>query len=134
VPSLKRLADLGHRYGKKVLLHSAGGIRPLIPSIIRAGIDALHGLQPDCAGMKPDQLKKDFGNRICLGGGIDATDLLLKGTPELVRSATLDVLATFAPGGAYIASPSHEAIFADTPIQNILALFDAVREYEASCS
>ncbi len=134
VPSLKRLADLGHRYGKKVLLHSAGGIRPLIPSIIRAGIDALHGLQPDCAGMKPDQLKKDFGNRICLGGGIDATDLLLKGTPELVRSATLDVLATFAPGGAYIASPSHEAIFADTPIQNILALFDAVREYEVSGS
>ena len=132
VPSLKRLADLGHRYGKKVLLHSAGGIRPLIPAIIRSGVDALHGLQPDCAGMSRAGLKKDYGSRLCICGGIDAKDLLLNGSPETVRSATLELLSTFAPGGAYVASPSHEAIIADTPVGNVLALFDAVREFEES--
>ena len=130
VPSLKRLADLGHRYGKKVLLHSAGGIRPLIPAIIRSGVDALHGLQPDCAGMSRSGLKKDYGSRLCLSGGIDAKDLLLNGTPESVRGATLELLETFAPGGAYVASPSHEAIIGETPVVNMLALFDAVAEFE----
>ena len=132
VPSLKRLADLGHRYGKKVMLHSAGGIRPLIPAIIRSGVDALHGLQPDCAGMNRVGLKKDYGSRLCLCGGIDAKDLLLNGSPDTVRSATLELLTTFAPGGAYVASPSHEAILAETPVANVIALFDAVKEFEES--
>ena len=130
VPSLKRLADLGHRYGKKVMLHSAGGIRPLIPAIIRSGIDALHGLQPDCAGMSRVGLKKDYGSRLCLAGGIDAKDLLLNGTPDSVRAATHELLETYAPGGAYVASPSHEAIIGETPVDNVLALFDAVAEFE----
>ncbi len=129
-PSLKRLADLGHRYGKKVMLHSAGGIRPLVPAIIRSGVDALHGLQPDCAGMSALSLKKDYGTRICLSGGIDAKDLLLNGTPKTVRAATLDLLKVFAVGGAYVAAPSHEALLADTPVENVLALFDAVTEFE----
>ena len=130
VPSLKRLADLGHRYGKKVMLHSAGGIRPLVPAIIRSGIDALHGLQPDCAGMNAASLKKDYGTRVCLSGGIDAKDLLLKGNPKSVSQATLDLLRIYTPGGAYVAGPSHESILADTPVDNILALFDAVKEFE----
>ncbi len=130
VPSLKRLTELGHRYGKKVMLHSAGGIRPLIPAIVRSGVDAIHALQPDCAGMSPAGIKKSFGSQICLSGGIDAMNLLLSGNPESVRLETLQVLETMAPGGAYIASPSHEAILADTPVENVLALFDAVREYE----
>ena len=132
VPSLRRLADLGHRYGKKVLLHSSGGIRPLIPAIIRSGIDALHGLQPDCAGMSAAGLKKDYGTRVCLSGGIDAKDLLLNGQPNLVRSTTLDLLRVFSSGGAYVAGPSHESILADTPVENVFALFDAVREFEES--
>ena len=130
VPSLKRLADLGHRYGKKVMLHSAGGIRPLIPAIIRSGIDALHGLQSDCAGMNAASLKKDYGTRLRLSGGIDAKELLLNANPKAIRAATLDLLSVYTPGGAYVASPSHESILADTPIENILALFDAVKEFE----
>lgn len=47
-----------------------------------------------------------------------------------MRSATRELLETFAPGGAYVASPSHEAIIADTPVDNVLALFDAVTEFE----
>jgi len=131
VPPLKRLVELGHRYGKKVMLHSSGAIRPLIPSIIRTGVDALHGLQPDCAGMSAAGIKKDFGTRICLSGGIDAKELLLNGNPAEVRTATLNLLETFVPGGAYIASPSHERLLADTPLANVLALFDAVKEFEA---
>ena len=37
LPSLKRLIDLGHRFGKKVMMHCCGGFRPLFPSLIGAG-------------------------------------------------------------------------------------------------
>jgi len=38
LPPLKRLADLGHRYGLKVMLHCCGGFAPLIPCLAEAGI------------------------------------------------------------------------------------------------
>ncbi len=128
-PALKRLTNLGHRYGKKVMLHSAGAIRPLLPAIIRSGIDAIHGIQPDCAGMGPVGIKKEFGPRVCLSGSIDAMNILLSGSPETVRQATLETLEIMAPGGAYVASPSHEALLVDTPPANVLAFVDAVREF-----
>ena len=34
LPHLKRLIDLGHDYGLKVLLHCCGGFAPLIPAMI----------------------------------------------------------------------------------------------------
>jgi uroporphyrinogen decarboxylase len=51
-PSLRRLVDMGHARGMKVMLHCCGGFRPLIPLMLRDGIDALHALQPNCAGME----------------------------------------------------------------------------------
>jgi hypothetical protein len=57
VPHLKRLADLGHDYGLKVLMHCCGGFAPLIPAMIEAGLDGVQALQPTCRGMDPSDLK-----------------------------------------------------------------------------
>lgn len=128
-PQLRRLADLGHRYGQKVMLHCCGGIRPLIPSMIEAGIDALHALQPDCTGMDPAGLKRDFGEALVLNGAIDSKSILINGTPETVRTSTQSILDIMAPGGGYIAGASHDYILPETPAANLLAMCDAIRDY-----
>ena len=128
-PCIRRLAKLGHRYKLKVMLHCCGGYRPLIPLMIRDGIDGLHALQPNCAGMAPAELKREFGGRVLLNGAIDTQTVLLEGNPVLARVETLRTLAIMAPGGGYVAGPSHDYLLEETPLENVLALYDAVREW-----
>jgi hypothetical protein len=129
LPSLQRLIDLGHRYGKKVMMHCCGGFRPLFPSLIRAGLDGLHALQPFCAGMEPAGLKRDFGDRILLNGAIDSHHVLIDGTPQFVSEQTRKVLDVMSPGGGYVAGASHDYILEETPLANVLAMFDTIMAY-----
>ena len=129
MPSLQRLIDLGHRFGKKVMMHCCGGFRPLIPSLIRAGLDGVHALQPSCTGMEPASLKRDFGDRMLLNGAVDSHHVLIDGTPDFVREQTRKVLGIMAPGGGYVAGASHDYILEETPLENVLAMFDTIREY-----
>jgi uroporphyrinogen decarboxylase len=127
LPPLKRLVDLGHVFGLKVMLHCCGGFAPVIPAMIEIGLDALQSLQPDARGMDPAALKAAFGGRIVLNGCIDTDHLLIAGTPALVRAKTREILEVMKPGGGYVASPSHDYLLPETPVDNVLAFSEAVR-------
>jgi len=129
LPHLKRLVDLGHDYRLKVMLHCCGGFAELIPAMIEIGLDGLHAIQPCCRGMDLERLKADFGDRILFNGAIDSHHVLIEGTPESVRRDTRQVLDIMKPGGGYVASASHDTILEETPLENVLAMFDAIREF-----
>jgi uroporphyrinogen decarboxylase len=129
LPPLQRLVNLGHDFGLKVMLHCCGGFAPLIPAMIEIGLDALQSLQPDARDMEPASLKRLFGAKIVLNGCIDTHHLLIKGTPDLVRAKTREILEVMKPGGGYVVSPSHDYLLPETPLENVLALYDAVREF-----
>jgi len=131
---LKRLADLGHHYGAKVQLHCCGSFTALIPSMIKAGIDALQGLQPITPDMQPDALKSRFGTQILFNGCIDSIKYLIDGTPALAEQKVKEVLATMLPDCAYILSPSHDYLLEETPVENVLAMYDAARSYNIDYS
>jgi uroporphyrinogen decarboxylase len=128
-PHLKRLAGLGHDYGLKVMMHCCGGVAELIPMFIDSGLDAIHAVQPACLGMDLRRLKADFGDRIVFNGAIDSHHILLDGTPDSVRQSTGEVLEIMMPGGGYIAGASHDTILEETPVENVVAMFDAIREF-----
>jgi uroporphyrinogen decarboxylase len=129
LPHMKRLVDLGHDYGLKVMMHCCGGYAPLIPSLIEIGLDGLQALQPSAKGMNPAELKANFGGKMVFNGCIDTQFVLIEGTPDLVRTRTIEVMDIMMPGGGYIASPSHDFLLPETPIENIIALYDTVRDY-----
>lgn len=133
LPHLERLIDLGHSYSLKVQLHCCGGIAPLIPLLIEASLDALHAVQPSCRGMDLKKLKADFGDKIVFNGAIDSHHVLINGSTEFVREQTNEVLKIMAPGGGYIAGASHDTILEETPLQNVLAMFDTISEYGRYC-
>ncbi len=128
-PHLQRLIDLGHDYGLKVMMHCCGGFAPLIPVMIEIGLDGLQALQPSARDMEPAQLKAEFGDTIVLNGSVDTQHVLIEGTPELAREKTREVMATMKPGGGYICSPSHDYLLPETPVENVIAMFETIREY-----
>jgi uroporphyrinogen-III decarboxylase len=75
------------------------------------------------------KLKADFGEKILFNGAIDSHHVLIEGTPETVSAQTRKVLDIMAPGGGFIAGASHDTILEETPVENVLAMFDTVREY-----
>jgi uroporphyrinogen decarboxylase len=112
-----------------LLLHSDGAVAPLIPDFIEMGIDALNPIQVSAAGMNPGDLKRAFGRDITFwGGGCDSQTVLPFGTPQAVADEVKRRLDELAPGGGYVFSPIHN-IQAGVPVENILALFQAAREY-----
>jgi uroporphyrinogen decarboxylase len=47
---LRRLADIVHREGVKLMFHSCGAVRETVPQLIAAGVDILNPLQPAAPG------------------------------------------------------------------------------------
>jgi uroporphyrinogen decarboxylase len=109
----------------KVLLHSDGAIRPLLPAIIEMGVDALNPVQTSAPGMEAAGLNRDFGDRLAFwGGACDPQSTLSRGTPDQVAAEVRAHIDALAPGGGYVLAPVHN-IQADVPAENIVALFDA---------
>ncbi len=119
----KQLADV------RVMLHCCGGVRPLLDDVIAAGLDAINPVQVSCEGMEAGGLKRDFGSRITLwGGGCDTRSLLNTATPEQIREHVIAQLRKLAPGGGFVFQQVHN-ILADVPPENVVAMFEAVREF-----
>jgi uroporphyrinogen decarboxylase len=123
---LKRLFDLGKDFGLKVMLHSCGSVNKIIPRLIELGMDALDPIQVRAAGMKPEDLKSQFGDHITFHGGIDTQHLLPFETADVVRAETRRLIEIFGKGGGYILAPSQEFL-PDISNENILAMYEVGR-------
>ena len=86
----------------KVLLHSCGAIRELLPDLVEIGVDVLNPVQVSAAGMETAALKRDFGRDLVFwGGGVDTQGVLGSGTPDEVRAEVRRRIGDLAPGGGY---------------------------------
>jgi len=108
-----------------VFLHCCGGIYPLIPGLIEAGVDALNPVQTSAAGMDPVRLKREFGDRLTFwGGGCDTQHVLGNAGPEEIREHVHERIRILAPGGGFVFNQIHN-VQVNVPPQNIVAMLDA---------
>lgn len=128
-PRYKKLVDAVHSYGLKYFHHSCGGVRPIIPDMIEIGFDVLNPIQPLAVGMEPAELADEFGEKITFYGAIDEQETLPYKKAEEVKQEVYDRLDTLGKYGGYIVAPSH-GFQPDTPIENILAMYEAVLGYK----
>jgi len=127
-PRMARLIDMIHSRGARVFHHDDGAIRPLLPELIEIGVDILNPVQWRCRGMDRAALARDFGGEVVFHGGVDNQLTLPFGTPADVRREVRENIDLFRGGRGYIAAPCHN-IQANTPTENILAVYEAVHEY-----
>lgn len=119
---------LAKSYGVRVMHHTCGSVRPLIPLLIERGLEILQSLQPEADDMDGATLKGEFGNRLAFHGGISIQQTLPFGTPDEVRREVAKTVRALAPGGGYILCTSHN-LQADVPVRNAVALLDAYHEF-----
>lgn len=124
-PKKKELFDLVHSYGAKVTHHCCGSSRALIPRFIACGMDSLQTIQPRAAGMDPYELKAEFRGQIALHGAVDVQGWLQRSTPKEIEKEVNRLMDEVGAGGGYILAPSHH-IQPDTPLENVLAVYDTV--------
>ena len=129
LPHLKRFVDLGHDYGLRVMLHSDGSYFDLIPLFVEIGLDGLQSLQSSSRDMQPARLKQAYGDKMVFVGCVDTQTVLISGTLDSVREQTCQVLEIMKPGGGFVVSPSHDYLLEETPVENVIAMYEAVREY-----
>jgi len=132
-PYYKRLIDWIHGNTTwKTFKHSCGSVDRFIPSFIEAGFDILNPVQCSAVGMEPEHLKQAYGDKLTFwGGGVDTQKTLPFGTPEQVRKEVLERCRVFSKGGGFVFNTIHN-VQAGTPVENLVAMFDAVAEFHGS--
>lgn len=130
-PHMKRVLDSikTEAPGSWVFFHSCGSVRSIIPDFIEMGVDILNPVHIKAEGMDPERLKKDFGNDITFwGGGVDTQGILPNGSPEEVAEDVKRNIEALAPGGGFVFNTVHN-IQAEVPVENIMAMWNAIQEY-----
>jgi uroporphyrinogen decarboxylase len=112
-----------------VFIHCCGAIRPLLPLLIDEGVQIINPVQTSAAGMDPRELKREFGRDLVFwGGGVDTQHTMPLGTPAEVRRMVLERMEIFSDGGGFVFNQIHN-LQASVPLENIVAMMQAVREF-----
>jgi len=127
-PRMQRFIDEAKKYGLLVMMHSCGSSSWAFDELAGMGVDIIDTLQPEAAGMGPAYLKRVFGKKLSFHGAISTTGALSFGGVQDVRDEVRRVLDVMMPGGGYALAPSH-AIQSNSPVENVLALYETAREY-----
>ena len=132
-PYYRQINDWVHRHTTwKTMKHCCGAIEPFMPHFIAAGFDVINPVQCSAAGMDPRTLKARYGDRLVFwGGGVNTQQTLPFGTPEEVRAEVLERCEIFSQGGGFVFNAVH-CVQANTPVPNILAMLNAVREFNGT--
>jgi len=73
--------------------------------------------------------RNKYGNKIVFwGGGVDTQKVLSFGTPAAVEEQVLQMCGIFSKDGGFVFNTVHN-IQANTPIENVIAMFNAVRKF-----
>jgi uroporphyrinogen decarboxylase len=108
----------------RLMLHCCGSVRSIMDDLIEIGVDILHPVQVRAKDMEPEELKAQFGDRLCFCGGIDTQQVLPYGTREEVQEEVQRRIQELAPGGGYLLAAVH-AIQPDVPPENVCTMFEA---------
>lgn len=106
--------------------HSDGWLMPVIPELIEIGVSSLITVQAE--SMDVFEVKRLFGDRVCLEGTIGLQSELMHGTPDDVRHMIDAQCEGLKPGGGWIASPGN-GVTPDVPLDNLMAMFEALDKY-----
>lgn len=127
LPCLRRMIRPLKDAGIRVIYHSDGDLTEILDDLVESGIDGLNPIEP-AAGMDIGFLKRRYGRRLILVGNVDCSQVLPLGSKEAVRQAVRECVQDASRGGGHFIGSSSE-VTPSTPVENILAFYEACREY-----
>lgn len=113
-----------------MIKHTDGNVTSILEPIVETGIDGFHPSDPS-AGMDIVEVKRRFGNRICVIDGIDAGDPLSRWAASAVVDEVFRKVNELAPGGGWIIASSN-SLHASVLPENYAAMVWATRAFGQS--
>ena len=126
LPGIQRQCDTIHQLGGYFIKHTDGNLWDVLDDLVDIGIDGWHGIQRNI-GMDMGKLKKRYGNRLCLFGGVNA-ETLITGSEEAVRGEVKSAIEQAAPGGGLVLATSN-VIPPGAKHENYKAMRRAIHDY-----
>jgi hypothetical protein len=127
-PHLADLVELLHSRGVKVLFHSDGDVTEALPRLVECGIDGFNPLEIS-AGMDAQSFRQMCGKRVALVGGIDAVEILARGTPSLVAQKTRQLIDLFRDAGNLMVASASGEVDNSMSTENVMAMYETVWRY-----
>ncbi len=126
-PEEKRIVDEIKRQGKPASLHSCGYFTPVLEGVIKMGFDVAHPIQ-ESAGMDPYQVKRDYGDKLCIYGGLDIRYTLPRAPEEELVERVKRAMLELKPGGGFIFCTAH-TVQPDTTWERIELAYDTALKW-----
>lgn len=104
---------------------SGGAGLTLLADFVDIGLDIYDTIQPEAAGMTPNELASEFGRQICLHGTISTLKLMPFGTRAEIAAVVRDRIETIGANGGLILARLHK-FQPDTSIENVVAMYEAI--------
>jgi hypothetical protein len=130
-PRMARLVADCRRANPKLHLffHSDGALTELVGDLVDIGFDVINPIQPEC--MDPVEVKRRWGQRITLNGGISVQRTLPRGTPAEVRAEVEHLIRKCGYNGGLVAKPSN-TVQPDCSTENILACYQTIKSFDVA--
>ncbi len=125
-PAHKLVYDFFHARGLKVILHSCGCVKDLIPGLLKAGLECLQPLEVK-AGMDLVELKKKHGAWLAFMGGIDVR-AMADPDPTVIEREISTKIPVAMKGGGYIYYSDH-SVPDNVSFQQYCRVIDLVHKY-----
>ena len=124
-PWYREMADRCHKNDLLFFMHSDGDLRPLMEDIIDMGVDVLQPIDPTCLDIA--EVKKEYGDRICLAGNV-SLELLRSGKPDEVEAYVKQLIQSCAQGGGLCVG-SGNSVPEWAQFENYMAMRETVLRY-----
>ena len=125
-PWYKKMGRVCRDKGIGFIFHSDGDCTEVMDDLVEAGFQGFNPIQPNC--MDIVEVKKKWGDKLCLIGNINLDSTLTLGSPQDVRAEVYERIRTIGPGGGYMVASSNS--LADyVPLQNMKAMIEATFKY-----
>jgi uroporphyrinogen-III decarboxylase len=133
--SRKQYQEFAHPYLKKVfdsfpqdwvkVYHNDANIAPFLEDLVDVGFDVLNFTHKlDLA-----EVRKKTGGKICLMGNIPPVEMGVRGTPQEVKAATLELLRRAGKDGIILSVGG--GVSPGMPGANVSAMADAAHEFNS---
>lgn len=125
-PFHKRAVEWAHKKGIYAHLHSCGDVMKFVPDLVEIGVDCLNPLEIK-AGMDPEALKREFGDKLVFHGGVNA---VLWDDKEQILAEVERIVPILKEKGGYIFSSDH-SIPNSVSAENFREIVAAVKRFSA---
>jgi uroporphyrinogen decarboxylase len=129
-PAVKRAIELAAKAGLPTHVHSCGPEKELVRIMTEeTALTVIDPLEiPPMGDCVLADLKRLYGAKIVLKGNLHTTEIMLRGRPKDVATASRKAIDDAAAGGRFILSTGDQC-GRDTPDENLLAMVEVARSY-----